>query len=161
MSLSDISNLMTIAGFVLFASLTLIDRWPQIMHKDNTMLQKLALGCLILAIVGWGVGHFLPTGESTNEGKAPLEDFKSMNKIPVINKEFMNERVLLDGHSYSNCVFRNVKFIYNGTAPFDLSHNDIYGPIVIKSENPKIEALLYVLRELQFFRKDLVIIKPR
>ena len=41
---------------------------------------------------------------------------------PVVNKEFRNETVKLDGKSFVDCRFINVRFLYNGTMPTQFSN---------------------------------------
>lgn len=41
----------------------------------------------------------------------------------VSNREFVNERVPLDGFEYVGCTFRKVTFVYNGTAPIGFNGN--------------------------------------
>ncbi len=65
-------------------------------------------------------------------------EWNKQTKIPVLGKTFINETVVLDGHSFSNCTFKNVKFVYNGEAPFDLVGNTIEGKVIVATERPNM-----------------------
>lgn len=42
---------------------------------------------------------------------------------PIENQTFENERLVLDGSSFTNCVFRNCQVVYYGTGPIKLHGN--------------------------------------
>ena len=45
----------------------------------------------------------------------------------MLGKIFENTQVILDGHAYSQCTFKNVTFVYRGR-PFDFTNNTVKGP---------------------------------
>ena len=59
--------------------------------------------------------------------------------ISAIGKTFRNEKVVLDEHSYSNCKFYNVTFVYNGTTAIQFNNNEIHGA-VLSSDNPAVNG---------------------
>ena len=74
--------------------------------------------------------------------------------VMVAGKKFINERVLLDGHEYQNCVFENVTFVYNGTTPFSVSHNRMDGTIRIHSDNPAVNGAMLLLKGFDVLRPE-------
>ncbi len=76
--------------------------------------------------------------------------------IQVRDKVFINEKVLLDGHSYRYCKFTNVKFVYNGTAPSEIT-NSVFEGRIIATENPAVDSTICVLRGLGFIKEEIAI----
>ena len=72
-------------------------------------------------------------------------DWAKQARIQVLGKTFTNETILLDGHSFSGCTFKNVKFVYNGEAPFDLVGNTIEGKVIVATEraNMHLQTVLF------------------
>jgi hypothetical protein len=68
--------------------------------------------------------------------------------IVVPCRLFINEQVILDDRIYRNCTFENVTFMFNGTAPFELTGNHINGRMAIATENPAVESTVMWLRGL-------------
>ena len=69
----------------------------------------------------------------TPDWHAPLE--------PVVNKEFRNETVELDGKNFDNCRFINVTFRYNGTMPIQFSNCTLPGggrEYILQTDNPLV-----------------------
>jgi hypothetical protein len=56
----------------------------------------------------------------------------------VSKKFFQSQVVPLDGMSYQYCVFRNVTFKFNGTAPFQLNDTITLGDHGYTTDNPAI-----------------------
>lgn len=67
------------------------------------------------------------------------------NPISVVDKTFINDKVLLDGYAYDHCTFINVTFIYNATTPFHFNYNTVRGPIVIRSDNLAVNATVVLI----------------
>jgi hypothetical protein len=99
------------------------------------LLILLSTGIFLSQELGW-VGSTTKVENQTKYIKWP----DPYNPVPVINKTFTNEQVILDGHSYQHCTFTNVTFVYNGTTPFQFSNNNIYGLVNMKSDNPSVTA---------------------
>jgi hypothetical protein len=74
--------------------------------------------------------------------------------IPVVREKFFNTKVLLDGHSYTQCTFENVTFVYNGTAIFQLSRNKMVGSMMFTSDNPAVEGTFLLLQGLGILPAD-------
>lgn len=66
--------------------------------------------------------------------------------ISVVGKEFQNETVVLDGMSYHNCKFINVKFKYNGTTAIQFFGNEVSGPMILTSDNPAVAGAIFMTR---------------
>jgi hypothetical protein len=60
--------------------------------------------------------------------------------IVVVGKIFTNEKVVLDGYSYSNCTFENVTFVFNGMTPVTMINSKIGGLITLKTDNPSVNV---------------------
>lgn len=73
-----------------------------------------------------------------------------MPLVAVSDQAFVNERVILDGHSYNHCTFDNVKFVYNGGV-FELKNSKI-GSYWIASDDRKIDAAIGALNGLGALR---------
>jgi hypothetical protein len=77
-------------------------------------------------------------------------------KAPILNQIFRNERVTLDGHTFVGCTFQNVTLVFEGRAPFDLSHNRIEGALNFDfSAAPQAQVAVTLLDGLGLLRKDL------
>jgi hypothetical protein len=60
---------------------------------------------------------------------------------PVVNKEFRNETVELDGKNFVDCRFVNVTFRYNGTMPTQFSNCTMPGAgreYILQTDNPLV-----------------------
>ena len=79
--------------------------------------------------------------------------FDSTNLIEVKYRSFSNERVLLDGHSYTDCTFTNVKFVYNGTAAFNFNHNTLRAGFSITSESDAVAATFLFLQGFGYLKE--------
>ena len=62
--------------------------------------------------------------------------------ISVVGKTFKNEKVTLDGISYSGCTFENVTFVYNGTTPIQFTNNSVRGSIQMRTDNLAVGGAL-------------------
>ena len=97
-------------------------------------------------------------GWKSASGQLTSKEWSIYKKESVLNKTFRNERVVLDGKSFSGCTFQNVTFEYNGTAPFDLVKNNIYGSYILDSKNDEILLLLRFLKEFRYLKDDIKIL---
>jgi hypothetical protein len=58
-------------------------------------------------------------------------------------------------------MFENVTFVYNGTASFELSGNNIVGRFRIATNSPAVDATIKLLRGLGLLSKDFeFVLKP-
>lgn len=104
------------------------------------LLLVIATAIFISKELGW-IGSSHKEGEAVKFIKWP-DPYKP---ISVVNKTFRNEKVVLDGHSYSNCKFYNVTFVYNGTTTIIFSNNEVYGAF-LSSDNPAVNgAFMWML----------------
>jgi hypothetical protein len=104
------------------------------------MLVLLATGILFSYEMGW-----------IGSGKQPKFAFSNKPATEIVqDRQFNNERVVIDGKSFRNCKFTNVTFVYNGTASFDLIGTDIYGSRWFSSDNPAIIGTVILLKGIGF-----------
>jgi len=62
--------------------------------------------------------------------------FDSSAHLEVITgREYINEKVPLDGFEYANCKFTNVTFVYDGATSIRFNHNEISGHIEFFTNN--------------------------
>jgi len=106
----------------------MISRWPFIFFG--------IIG-IILLISTWIVIYKMPSATKPQEQAKFIKWPEPYNPISVVGKTFRNEKVVLDGYSYSNCKFYNVTFVYNGTTSIQLSNNEIHGAW-LASDNPAV-----------------------
>ncbi len=106
------------------------------MSLSNTILSFAVAGILLIIWL-----HL-------SERKAPqVVDWDTYKKDSIVGKTFRQERVIVDGHTFSNCVFDKVTLVYNGTAPFDLLHNEFIVPIQITSDRRDILGAFTAMQE--------------
>lgn len=67
--------------------------------------------------------------------------------ISVVSQRFVGEQIPVDGYSYSNCVFINATFIYNGTTPVQISGCRIVNA-TMTSRNPAVSGTVIMLQGL-------------
>jgi hypothetical protein len=99
-----------------------------------TILTWVAIAYNYFSIYHWQISSWL------NGGQLEL----------VIDKTISNQIVVLDGHSYRNCVFHNVTFEFDG-GKFDFAHNYTDGA-QFKTSNPDIDITFFVLAKLGLLR---------
>jgi hypothetical protein len=79
--------------------------------------------------------------------KAMESDWDGYSKwIYVRNVTLANQTVLLDGRFFSNCTFKNVTLVYQGTAPFAFDPNSpstyLAGTYNVGSDIPMLKTVL-------------------
>ena len=90
----------------------------------------------------------------------PEAKWNNTVKSPIIGRTYRNERVELDGFSYSNCKFIHVTFVFRGEKPFDLAHNSIEGPYNIDAPSERLQMFLILLRALNYLNPEAEIYGP-
>jgi hypothetical protein len=80
--------------------------------------------------------------------------------LHVVGKHFENREVLLDNTEYTYCVFKNVTFVYNGTAPFQLFGDSVYGGVHFRSDNPSVFPTLALMYSLHLIKLDVNLLSP-
>jgi len=118
---------------------------------------------IIMAIFAFGsilwVYNNLPLSSSTDH--FDKESWFSYKYQIITDKTFRNERIVLDGKKFTSCIFENVTFEYNGTAPFGLTHNTINGSYFLDTNNLAIENLLAFLKEFNYLKDEVKILSRR
>ena len=93
---------------------------------------------LILSGLRFGLRLLSPTKSE--------EEWYATPKTQIVDKTYKNERVELDGKSFTLCRFENVTFVYRGTAPFDLGvDNEITGGPSIEAPSPNLQGMIKLL----------------
>jgi hypothetical protein len=117
--------------------------WP----KMPLWLTVLGIGAGVLLFgiaVGMVIADHRNKTEKPNANKFVFED--GPPRIVVSKKRFQNQRVILDDHSYQECIFENVTLVFNGTRPFGLLKYTINGNVKIDSDNPSVSGGFVLLR---------------
>ncbi len=101
---------------------------------------RVVVVCMLLT---WGAAAF----DYYDRHKSPFPIWPHpYAPILVIGKTFRNEEVPLDGYRYSNCVFINVKFVYNGTTAIGVTDSKFDGPFVLRSENAAVSGTVVLMK---------------
>ena len=69
----------------------------------------------------------------------------SDKKEAVIGKTFINEKVTLDGKSFTDCTFENTTLEYIGTGPVDLVHLTFRGSCRVENNSKPALIMIRVL----------------
>jgi hypothetical protein len=94
-------------------------------------------------------------------GEQPKFAFSNKPATEIVqDRQFNNERVVIDGKSFRNGKFTNVTFVYNGTANFDLMNSNIYGSRWFSSDNPAIIGTVLLLKGIGFNPEVAELIAP-
>lgn len=159
MTLTKAAEMSLVGAFVLYVIITAYPIVKGAMGKVSFMpwVSWVSLGLLGILVISTGFLYFatkIPETTTSNAGKL---DWKSVNKKTIRNRDFRNERVVLDGKSFRHCTFENVTFEYNGVAPFDMEDNKISGSYVVASKSEPILGILIFLKEFRYLKPDIVI----
>jgi hypothetical protein len=169
MDWNKVGALFTIGCFILAGAAFILQVKPLPWSRPNPSVTPrvargkavyvlLALGFLSSAITLWRAWNPIIVQKTVTVAE-PYAFAWQGDKSPskhIARKNFEKEKVYLDDISYTDCTFRDVTFVYNGTAPFSLMHDGISG-FNITSENPSIGAaikLMYALNVLSVPLKD-------
>lgn len=125
-------------------------------QRVSKLLPLLAIAFGLIVVIGgvaWLSIRSTGSSELVTQHSAvparPLEDKEASNtlKFPdwskyrfmaINGRTFRNERVALDGNSFTNCTFINVSLEYNGTAPVQVINSGFFGSIVLVTSNPAV-----------------------
>jgi hypothetical protein len=66
----------------------------------------------------------------------------------VVDRTFSEEVVDVDGKAFLHCHFHDVKFKYNGRAPFTIKDCGLGGHLIITSDNPSVDLAWVLARAL-------------
>jgi hypothetical protein len=84
--------------------------------------------------------------QASDPKNLPFEKWAAQPKTAVVNKQFVNEAVHLDGKSFHNCNFEHVTLLYDGNAPFDLVSCNFAGAFVADfGADPRFDALVKLM----------------
>jgi hypothetical protein len=92
-------------------------------------------------------------GQNSN---ASLSNFRADFPLQQIRgKTFTNEIVQLDGNAFIDCTFDNVRFKFNGQAPFGFTdvHFHNLTKLQVVSDNPVVETTLKLVGALMSLEK--------
>lgn len=157
MDISSLVNWLQL-GLWVVAAVIYISRLPFVkkrIPKWGVFSSNKAIGVIIVfGLIATGISFYL------NYRERPWEYRRGENLIEVRNRTYKNEKVVLDGHRYQDCVFENVTFVYNGTADIDFSHNKIGGSRGFETSNPAVSGTLDFLKGMGYLRDDIPIFGP-
>lgn len=140
----------TLAETTLSETPTKADRTLTTTAKPSELLYASPL--LLILLVIFGVAYMIKKREVPVQiGPPHLEQVKGRN--------FANDRVVLDGYAYSDCVFKDVTFVYDG-GPASFEHNKIYGSFGITSQNVAVSRTVVLLKGFGTLRADVPVLDP-
>lgn len=116
--------------------------------SQGTAKFLLFMPTVLLAVMGilWSYESREPSG-----GFLTMKQFdeKTVKTVNCYGRKKVNEKVALDGIAYRNCIFENVTFVYNGTAPFSFSDNNTFiGSKHLVSDSAMVNYTLSLIRDL-------------
>jgi len=117
------------------------------MITKHVSFNKILITIVIIGLLGSGFSLYLNYSEKYDARPS---------FITVSNKEFINEKIPLDGYEYKDCTFTNVTFVFNGRAAARFHYNKIIGGCVITSDNTAIIATAQMLKGLGFVKEDIL-----
>lgn len=100
-------------------------------------------GLVAISIITWGVVAY-----ANFPNYWPyIQKLTGSDQLEIVaNKTFTDDRIVLDGHAYTHCVFNNVTFEYNG-ARFEFTYNEVRGAR-FESKNDDIQKAFLFMSKL-------------
>jgi hypothetical protein len=117
MDLSKSAQLANVGSFVLTFIIFAKDLIPQMTGGGNVDIKILLV--FLLLTIGLNIANQIKIYRKTKDDPTGSKGWEKTPKIPIIGKSFSNERVEIDGRSFSSCQFRNVTLVFKGQLPFD------------------------------------------
>ena len=119
----------------------------------NTTGLLVSLAIFLVLVGGAAVLNVLvkrPRDAQEGFGRENWSDaFRSPRWKKVSGHNFVNESVALDGNSFDDCSFSNVKLVFHGTAPTEFRDNCRFGnSVTLTTDNPAV--MLYANLERVF-----------
>lgn len=74
----------------------------------------------------------------------------------VHDRNFVNQRVRLDGFHYVNCTFTNVTFVYEGTTRVELEGSHFYGIPHIHTDSSVVATTVTILKGFGLYEERAV-----
>ena len=118
----------------LWATVQLVSKamgWLPQLTRMSWTLPTAVIICLLLSGLGFYRSLYTVPGYQKD---AKQED--------VIDQVFVNREVNIDGKYFSRCRFENTTFVIAGTKPYSFINCHFIGSIVIKTNNPMLDALI-------------------
>lgn len=125
------------------------------LSTTGIVLLKLPVWAVAMAIIA---ALFLILGRGAFEmwREAATGRFNAeLPKVPVVKEIFRNERVDVDGKSFSACEFNNVRLMYRGRAGFDFIDCTFKGVSIDVDGDGSLSGLLHLLSALDFLHPRL------
>lgn len=156
----------------------ILGEWRMIAQSPVSFFVALiVVGLLIWGATTWGYGREMSLlkeqvadyknklSSKADASKAKIDELETQfpkwphpyQPTSVVGKAFRNERVILDGKSYSHCIFENVTFVYNGTTTIQFSNNKILGSAWYASDNPAVLGTLGWMRGFGLVKDGVII----
>jgi|HubBroStandDraft_6_1064221.scaffolds.fasta_scaffold341169_2 hypothetical protein len=111
-------------------------------HRNHWIVVTLVLGFLAASVTTWFALH-------------PRQPFDSTGHFVVVrDRVFINEKVVVDGKDFIDCTFRQVTFVYNGTAYFSMSHSNIIRPIQVETSSDPVTGTIIFLRAIGYLNSS-------
>jgi hypothetical protein len=134
---------------------TVMEQLPRLFDSAWWAFSPLALIFIsTIILVGREFGYF---GAHSNGTRQSVKWPDPYTPIQVVGKTFRNEKVMLDAHSYSNCEFYNVTFVYDGTTTIQFANNKVYGGVIFSSNNQAVLGALMMTVGFNVLKEDVQI----
>lgn len=111
-------------------------RMPSAFRK--VLLLVAITGSLVMSGTGWYRLHH-----------QDCRKFQDLSQQLIYGREFINEKVEIDGKRYENCTFTNVTFVYHGTGSFSFVNNSFHGARGIETDSDAVATTFLLLRGLK------------
>lgn len=115
----------------------------RVIFENRKLIFVLLTICFLLS----AVSIYLSVQHKTHNYRHPYIWTKKNLEIKEIkHHRFINQKVLLDGFEYNDCIFENVTFVYNGTSPIRLTYDKFYGNIQFATQSDIVAATCVFLK---------------
>jgi hypothetical protein len=119
------------------------------------------LAVFVLVLRGWNEISW----RSDRRKNVPTAESRPAGTLGAVSRQFRdrtfrNEQVEIDGHSYIDCVFDHVTFVYRGTAGFDFRNCKAVN-FAIMCPRPDLDGVLRFLHSLEVLKTEKFDIVPR
>lgn len=160
-----LSAAITASGWLILGARSMLDLVGYATLPDDA---KVATGLLqkffnwLLSVPWWAVFGFAiistlwlmwvswPRSGYEQTRKTEKNDSKKHENAPLLavhDQFFANQKVVLDGKSWTHCTFESCSLIYNGKG-LNFSDNKIVGSFSIGTENPEAEKVIRLLHSM-------------
>ncbi len=120
--------------------------------KRHYLVPAILLGIGLIGLWYWGGGYEVTLDQAMPNHSALFRQWNAIPLTEVDQRVFHKTTVVLDGKRFKkDCVFDNVQFVFNGTAPYKVGGCRIMGKNSISTGNPSLEQFAILFLQLRFY----------